>query len=72
MSTGLFSNRKHAQGLNFRTRRNQHRRRDLAPFAEAIANGATLAEAGRNIGVSGQRASQLFAKMRRDLGWQAQ
>ena len=74
MTTGLFSHRGHNQGSTIfhAQRRNQEMRRDLSTFAEAIAEGATLADAGRQIGVSGQRASQLFAKMRRDLGWQAQ
>lgn len=73
--TGMFSHQTRSHrgpGRQAIARRNQGMRRDLSIFAEAIAEGSSLAEAGRAIGVSGQRSSQLFAKMRRDLGWQAQ
>lgn len=46
-------------------------RRALATFGDAIAEGASLTAAGRVIGVGQQRASQMFAQMRAELGWQA-
>lgn len=47
-------------------------RRKLDTFAEAVANGASLSAAGRLVGVSQQMASKMFAKIREELGWQAQ
>ena len=47
-------------------------RTTLNAFAQALADGApTLAEAGQKVGISHQRASQLFAQIRAELGWQA-
>lgn len=53
-------------------KRNEHLKRSLVDFAEAIANGATIRAAGVVIGVNHQRASVLFKRMRDELGWQAQ
>jgi hypothetical protein len=80
MTTGLFSHRTTGPGRNFlnarraaqTAKRNAHLRRDIGPFAEAIDDGATLKDAGKVIGVNHQRASQLFRRMREELGWQAQ
>lgn len=40
-------------------------------FAEALENGATVAEAGRAIGVRETRAKEIFRDIRRGLGEQA-
>ena len=47
-------------------------RRKLAKFAEAVANGASLTVAGKTVGIGQQAASKMFAKIRKELGWQAQ
>ena len=52
-----------------RLRRRGARQRDL--LAELVAEGYSLGAAGRAIGVSQQRASQLFAQIRAGLGEQA-
>lgn len=40
-------------------------------FADALADGATVADAGRSIGVGTTKAKEIFAEIRRDLGAQA-
>ncbi|OHT19929.1 hypothetical protein [Edaphosphingomonas haloaromaticamans] len=47
-------------------------RRKISVFADAVAEGSSLAAAGRLIGVNQQRSSAIFAQIRRDLGWQTQ
>jgi len=43
-----------------------------AQLAELVSEGYSVAAAGRTIGVSQQRSSQLWAQVRDELGWQAQ
>ena len=45
--------------------------RQIAKFAECMAEGYTIAAAARAIGVVPQRGSQYFARMRAELGHQA-
>ena len=47
-------------------------RAQMAAIAEHVAEGASISAAGRAVGISQQRASQIFARIRAELGWQAQ
>lgn len=46
-------------------------RERLDNFAELIAEGLTITAASKIVGVTMQRGSQLFKRIRDDLGWQA-
>lgn len=57
----------------YQQRRRIGARHTLDRFAEALANGApSISAAGREAGVGQQRASQLFAQLRSELGAQAE
>ncbi len=43
----------------------------LDNFADMIAEGVTITAASKSLGVSMQRGSQLFRRIREELGWQA-
>lgn len=40
-------------------------------FAELVSQGMTLRAAGEQMGISFQRASQIWKRICEDLGWQA-
>lgn len=44
----------------------------LNAFADALAEHGTVAGASRAVGVCAQRGSQMLARIREGLGWQAQ
>lgn len=46
-------------------------RERLDNFAELIAEGVTITAASKLLGISMQRGSQLFKRIREELGWQA-
>jgi hypothetical protein len=72
MSTGLFSNRSGSGATIYRAQLRRQGDRTVAAFAEALAEGApSITAASYQVGVSQQRGSQLFARIRRELGWQA-
>lgn len=72
MATGLFMHRSHNQGRAFAAFKAQQAKRNLDNFAEALAEFGTVTAAARHCGISQQRGSQLLARIRAKLGWQAQ
>jgi len=46
-------------------------RKVLNTFAEHLSECGVIPEAARRTGISQQRGSQLFAQIRKELGWQA-
>lgn len=76
MTTGLFPHST-SQGIGARAHQRRLRRRPfdrakLDAFAEALAELGTVTAAARHIGISQQRGSQFLARIRNELGWQAQ
>lgn len=53
-------------------RRRRETARQMDAIAERVAEGWSVAAAGRDIGVSQQRSSQIWKQVRDGLGWQAQ
>lgn len=77
MSTGLFSNRAHNLGstIYFAQLRKSGAPQDRAKldaFAEALAETGTVTAAAARCRISRQRGSQFLARLRAELGWQAQ
>lgn len=76
--TGMFANltRSHRgpgrQAIAARKKRGPERDLEkLDAFAEALAETGTVAAASREVGICAQRGSQLLARIREGLGWQA-
>ncbi|WP_158010797.1 hypothetical protein [Tardibacter chloracetimidivorans] len=80
-------NRQQAEALRRRTHRHEllaglskgseamrtpENRHQLNMFAELLAQGDTITAASGRLSISRQRGGQLLAKLRRELGWQAQ
>ena len=42
-----------------------------AKIADALADGMSVIDAGRSIGIGERRARDIFASIKADLGWQA-
>lgn len=73
--TGLFINRTRSHrgpGTKHIAERKKQARERLNIFADALADHGTVAAASRIIVVCPQRGSQLLARIRKGLGWQAQ
>lgn len=70
----MFAARTSTRGRasQYRAAQRAQGRRTLNAFAEALAECGVIAEAARQCGISQQRGSQLFARIRKELGWQAQ
>jgi len=63
--------RRSIAAANARARRAGRRRLRLDRFADLVAEGASVAAAGRAIGLAAPAAAQAFAAIRRRLGVQA-
>lgn len=78
MATGLFrspTSQSVGAGAHQRGKRKSGPpldRAQLGRFAEALAETGTVAAASRTIGVCHQRGSQYLARIKAELGWQAQ
>ena len=70
--TVLFIHRAHNQGRAFKVHRAQTAKANLDRFAEALSIFGTVVGAAKECGISQQRGSQLLARIRAGLGWQAQ
>lgn len=55
-----------------REKRKAERRRNVAAFADLLAEGRGITEAAAYLGLSQQTGSAYFATIRKELGWQAQ
>lgn len=73
--TGLFSHRHNHGARVWSAQRRKSGpdvdRAKLDAFAEALAETGTVAAASKAIGICHQRGSQLLARIKRELGWQA-
>jgi DNA-binding transcriptional LysR family regulator len=70
----LFANQTRSHrgpGRQYVLARSAQGRRTLNSFAEALAETGTITAASEAIGISQQRGSQLLARIRKELGWQA-
>lgn len=69
---GLFVHRGHSGGRAFAVHRAKTGARTMRLFGDALAETGRVSSAAAMAGVSNARGYQLFAQMRRELGWQAQ